>query len=372
MNYYDKLGIKKLINAVDTYTIIGGSTMPDEVINAMVDASKHFVNLDQLQEKAGEHIASLTKNEGAYITSGAAAGLAISTAACITGTNPAKAEQLPNTSNLKSEVIIHRCQRNGYDHAIRQVGVKLVEIGNVDITYTWQLENAINDRTACIVYFMASVFSKGALPLSEVIRIGKNYGIPVIVDAAAQLPPVENLWKYTHMGADLVVFSGGKTLRGPQSSGVVLGKKELVEACKINGNPNHSLGRSMKVGKEEMVGLLAAIERYINLDHQKITNQLEGMVSTFQKKLNFPGVTVVRLFPGPVGQTYPRALVRFSQESKYSAIDVKVKLENGDPCIIVGLTEDKSGVIINPLNLQNNEMDIIINRITKIVLNDDE
>lgn len=345
--------------------------MPDEVINAMVDASKHFVNIDQLQRKAGERIASLTKNEGAYITSGASAGLAISTAACITGTDPAKVEQLPDTSHLKNEVIIHRCQRNGYDHAIRQVGVKLVEIGNVDITHTWQLENAITDKTACIVYFMASTFSKGALPLNEVIKIGKKYSIPIIVDAAAQLPPVENLWKYTHMGADMVVFSGGKTLRGPQASGVVLGKQELIEACKVNGSPNHSLGRSMKVGKEEIVGLLAAIERYVNLDHRKIMNQLEAMVSYIQKKLSFPGITVTRLFPGPVGQTYPRALVHFSRESKHSAINVKEKLEDGDPCIIVGLTEDKSGIIINPLNLQDNEVDIILNRITQILNNDE-
>lgn len=364
---YEDIGVKKLINAVDTYTIIGGSLMPDEVLNAMVEAGKSFVDLEELHEKAGQFIARLTKNESAFVTNGAAAGLAIATAACITGTNPAIANKLPNLQGLKNEVIVHRSQRNGYDHAIRQVGVDLIEIGNVDVTYTWELEDAITDQTACIIYFSASTFSKGALPLEQVIEIAQKYDVPVIVDAAAQLPPLDNLWRYTEMGADAAIFSGGKTLRGPQSTGLILGKKELIEACRLNSNPRHSIGRSMKVGKEEIMGLLAAINRYVNLDHEKVIQELEDMVSEMMRELTIPGsMRVERIFPGPVGQTYPRAAVYLEIEENITALEMKEELEQGDPGVMVGITEDHKGIIINPLNLEWDELSFVISQVKSI------
>ncbi|GIQ70552.1 aminotransferase class V-fold PLP-dependent enzyme [Xylanibacillus composti] len=367
MPSYKNLGVRTLINAVDTYTIIGGSLMPEEVIHAMVEAGKSFVNIEELQDKAGQRLAQLTRNESALITNGAAAGMAIVTAACVAGDDLAKAERLPDTLGMKNEVIMHRSQRNGYDHAIRQVGVKLVEIGNVDVTYPWQLESAINDRTACIFYFDAATLKKGVLPLETVIEIGQKHGIPVIVDAAAQLPPVENLWRFTEMGATAAIFSGGKTLRGPQCTGLVVGKRDLIHACRIHMSPRHSIGRSMKVGKEEMMGLLAAVERYIRLDHAKVTHELEQRVQLIQKSLNNPGLTVQRVFPGPVGQHYPRAAVILDSSMPLSALELKNQLEWGEPGIMVGLTPDEQGIIINPLNLQDHEIPLIIDRMKALL-----
>lgn len=363
---YEDLGVEKIINAVDTYTIIGGSLMPDEVMEAMVEASKHFVNIDELHDKASARIAHLTKNEAAFITNGAAAGLALSTAACMTGNNLSKIEQLPNVDGLKNEVVIHRSQRNGYDQAIRQVGVELIEFGYVDKTFPWQLEGAITENTACIIYFAATSLAQGALPLEEVIAIGKKHNIPVIVDAAAQLPPVENLWKYVEMGADLVLFSGGKTLRGPQSTGLIVGRKDLVHYCRLNSSPNHSIGRSMKIGKEEIMGLVAAIERYVNLDHDAEIKRMENIITYIANELQHPAITVKRIFPGPVGQTYPRAGLYFD-DSSMPAGEVHRALEEGSPSIITGYNESENKLIINPLNLIESEVNVIIEKIKKIL-----
>mgnify|MGYP002622555145 CR=1 FL=1 len=367
MNIYDRLGVRTLINAVDTYTAIGGSLIPAEVMDAMVEASKYFVSIEELQDKAGERIARLTRNESACVTSGAAAGLALATAACVTGENPALAARLPDTRGMKNEVIIHRCQRNGYDHAVRQIGVQIVEIGFVDGTHPWELEAAINERTACIVYFAASVYSRGALPLEQVIEIGNKHGVPVIVDAAAQLPPVENLWKYTELGAAAAIFSGGKTLRGPQSTGLVVGKSSLIRACRVNANPRHSIGRSMKLGKEEIVGLLAAVERYVSLDHEQTSETLERCVREMGERMALLGLRTKRLYPGPVGQTYPRLAVYPDNKNGWSAERLQAELAAGTPGIMVGLTEDKHAVIVNPLQLTEEEVRIVMSRIRQVI-----
>lgn len=369
MNIYDRLGVRRLINAVDTYTIIGGSLIPHEVMEAMAEASRSFVNIEQLHDRVGQRLAELTRNESAFVTSGAAAGLAVAAAAAVTGTDLAMAQQLPDTEGMqRREVIVHRCQRNGYDHAIRQAGVKLVEIGYVDGTTEWQLESAITERTAAIFYFAASVYSRGALPLEDVIAIGKRHHIPVIVDAAAQLPPVDNLWHYTRqLGAEAAIFSGGKTLRGPQSTGLIVGTERFIEACRVNSAPRHAIGRSMKAGKEEIIGLLAAVERYIALDPSVESARLERMVGIIADRLCMPGVRVERLFPGPVGQTYPRAAVYLKPDAGISAEAVKDKLEHGEPGIMVGLTDDAGGIVINPLNLTETELDIVLERFARIV-----
>lgn len=369
MNIYDRLGVKRLINAVDTYTIIGGSLIPHEVMEAMAEASRSFVNLEQLHDRVGRRLAELTRNESAFVTSGAAAGLAVSAAAAVTGTDLAIAQQLPDVQGMqRSEVIVHRCQRNGYDHAIRQAGVKLVEIGYVDGTAEWQLESAITERTAAIFYFAASVYSRGALPLEDVIAIGKRHHIPVIVDAAAQLPPVENLWHYTtKLGAEAAIFSGGKTLRGPQSTGLIVGTERFIEACRVNSAPRHSIGRSMKAGKEEIIGLLAAVERYLAMDHSAESARLERMVGIIADRLCMQELRIERLFPGPVGQTYPRAAVYLKPGAGISAGAVKDKLEHGEPGIMVGLTEDACGIVINPLNLSDVELEIVLERVSGIV-----
>ena len=238
MDVYDGLGVTKVINANATPTSLGGSIMPGEVLAAMAKAAQHFVDIDELQEKAGAKIAEWTHNEAAYVSCGAAAGLVLSTAACITGLGPEKRQRLPYTDGLANEVIVHRSNQVPYDYAIRQAGATLVEIGSEAGTSVEELEQAIGDKTAAILYFYDVTRMSRIVPLERGIEVAKRRGVPLIVDAAAQLPPVENLWRFTHMGADLALFSGGKGLCGPQSSGLILGRRDLIEACAFNACPS--------------------------------------------------------------------------------------------------------------------------------------
>ncbi|MEZ4863804.1 MAG: aminotransferase class V-fold PLP-dependent enzyme [Caldilineaceae bacterium] len=368
MGIYDELGIQPLINASATLTRLGGSLMPPEVVEAMVEASRHFVHLDDLQRRVGERIAELTHNEAAYVSSGAAAGLVLATAACVAGANPAAIAQLPNLEGLKDEVIIHKSHRNGYDHAVRQVGVKIVEIGAALSTAPWELEHAINEKTAAIFWFQGAMTGRGDLPLATVIEIANRYNVPVVVDGAAQLPPVENLWRFTQMGAALAVFSGGKDLRGPQSSGLIVGRKDLIEACRVNGNPNHSIGRPMKVGKEEMAGLLAAVKRYVTLDHEARASQDEEVVAGWCNELNkAPGVHAERIFPNEAGQPLPRAKVTIDAAHAGRTRDEVVQaLETGSPAIAVSLAGN-DGIYLNPMTLADGEEQIVLDRLLEIL-----
>ena len=308
MDIYDELGLRKVINGLATVTVLGGSIMPPEVVEAMAQASRHFVSIDEFQKKAGEKIAEWTQNEAAYIPCGAAAGLALSTAACITGTDSAKCAQLPHVEDLKNEVIIHKRNRNGYDFAIRQTGVKIVEIGTDEGTTPEDMEEAINEKTAAIFYFYNITSMGGLLPLEQGIEIAKRRGVPLIVDAAAQIPPVENLWKFTHMGADLAIFSGGKGLCGPQSSGLIVGRQDLIDGCALNACPRAFIGRPMKVGKEEIAGLMTAVKWYLNLDHEKLMQTYEDQVKYVMDELSeLPHVSTQRNFPSEAGQPMPRA-----------------------------------------------------------------
>ena len=260
--------------------------MPSEVLQAMNEAANCFVDLPELHIRVGERIAELTHNEAAYVACGAAAGLVLASAACITGTNPECVNRFPDLTGLKNEIIVHRTHRNGYDYAVRQTGAKLVEIGQASGTTAQDLEQAITPQTAAFFWFQGIMTTPYDLPLPEVVRIARSQGIPVVVDAAAQLPPVSNLWSFTEMGVDLVIFSGGKDLRGPQSSGLILGRKDLIEACRLHGSPNANIGRPMKVGKEEMLGLLAAVERYLHLDHEERSQYCEDAVQLWTNALN--------------------------------------------------------------------------------------
>src|SRR3712207_5026029 len=259
MTGYEELGVRPVINASATLTRLGGSRMPRPVVEAMAAGAEAFVDLPELHRLAGERLAPLADNEACYIPSGAAAGSAIAVAACITGSDPARIARLPQFDGPPAEVIVHRSQRNGYDHAARQTGATLVEIGMAHTTQRWELEAAIGPRTACVLYFAGTHYATGTLPLPVVVEVAHARGVPVLVDAAAQIPPIANLWRFTReLGADVAIFSGGKGLRGPQPTGLVLGRREIVEACHGNGSPNQSIGRPMKVGKEEMLGIVAA------------------------------------------------------------------------------------------------------------------
>lgn len=367
MSIYTQLGVRTIINAADSYTILGGSLLPPEVVKAMEEASRHFVYLDHLHDEVGKRMAQLTRNEAAMVTNGAAAGLAISVVACITGDDRDKITEFPALNGMKSEVIVHRCQRNNWEHVIGYLGVQLVEIGDEDSTMLRQLEEAITEQTACIVYFTSQSFDAHAIPLQDVISIGKKHNIPVIVDAAAQLPPVHNLWTYTGMGADLVIFSGGKTLRGPQSSGLVVGKSELIRACRLNSNPNMSVGRPMKVGKEEMVGLLTAIDRYVHLDHEAQEKRYIQIAKYFCEENKKLGFDTEFVDSGPTGQSYPRAAIYLKATDGKSAEQIVESLKNGNPSIWTRLTENKQGFYINPLHLQDEEIRIVQRQIENLL-----
>ncbi len=368
MSIYDELGVRPLINASATLTRLGGSVMQPEVLQAMVEASKNFVNLEELQRAVGDKLAALTNNESAYVSTGAAAGLVLATAAVVAGTDPKAIQQLPDVSGLKDEVIIHKSHRNGYDHAVRQVGVKIVEIGTETETKPEDLEKAINAQTAAIFWFQGAMTGHGDLPLEKVIKIANRHQVPVIVDAAAQVPPVENLWKFTKMGAALAIFSGGKDLHGPQASGLVVGRKDLIDSMRINGSPNHSIGRPMKVGKEEMVGLLTAVQLYIQRDHEARASQDEEVVSGWCGELNrFSGVQAERSFPNEAGQPLPRAkIVIDAAKSGMSRDEIVDALRDGTPSIEVSASGTDT-IYINPMTLADGEDQIVLDRLLAIL-----
>jgi L-seryl-tRNA(Ser) seleniumtransferase len=287
VSIYREFGVRPVINGVGPATRLGGTVMDDEVLAAMASAAKSYVKIDELQDAAGRFIAEITGAESGYVTCGAAAGLALATAACMTGVDPVKINQLPDARGMKHEVIIHRTHRYDYDHAIRSVGATLVEIGFPDAIHPYELEQAITPETAAVAYFPTP--NRPALPLETVVAIAHGFHVPVIVDAALEVPPVENLRAFIAQGADLVVFSGGKAFRGPQASGIVCGRADLIRAIgfhhqdmdvhpetwtyrqmiaegKVLGPPHHGIGRQMKVGKEEIVGLLVALRRYLARD----------------------------------------------------------------------------------------------------------
>jgi len=368
MKIYESLGVRPVINAQATLTRLGGSRMPPEVLDAMRDAAGCFIDLDDLQRKVGERIAELTHNEAAYVSSGAAAGLVLATAACITGLDAGSKHIFPHLEDFKYEVIVHRSHRNGYDFAIQQVGAHIVEIGGPAGTTRQDLEKAISPKTAAFFWFQGAMTGPGDLPLPDVIEVAHQNGIRVIVDAAAQLPPASNLWHFTGMGADLAIFSGGKDLRGPQSSGLVLGRRDLVEACRMLGAPNQGLGRPMKVGKEEMAGLLAAVERYLKLDHAAFERYCEETVALWCGSLNkIYGIKADRSFPNEAGQPFPRCHVYINQqETGLSRNAIVEALAEGSPSIMVESTGD-SGIFLNPMTLEAGEEQIVLERLIAIV-----
>ncbi len=310
---YERLGVRRVVNASDTLTALGGGRLSPGVLAAMAQAASHHVDVDELLAAAGEHLARLTRNDAALVVSGAAAGLAVATAACVAGDSPAAVDALPGAPGPRHEVVMLRSQRNPYDRAVLQGGATIVEIGYFDATPRWQLEAALSDRTAAVVWFAGTQYEWGALPLADVLAVARPAGVPVIVDAAAQIPPVENLWRYTRdEGADLVVFSGGKGLHGPQASGLVLGRADLVRAAAAHAYPHHGVGRSMKTSKENVLGLVAAVEEALAADRDAQRAVWETQVSRVVTTLSaVDGVSAWRVGEGRLGQQCPRAFFRW-------------------------------------------------------------
>ena len=370
MGIYQELGLQDVIVATGNFTELGGSLMPEEVLEAMQGAARSFVSIPALHERAGQVIADVTGAEAGYVTSGAAAGLMLAAAACMTGRDPASIHQLPDTDGLKNEVVIHKAHSNNYNRMFRLAGAKIKEVGyGAHRTLPWQLESALDEKTAAIVYVVAQfLVTRTALPLPEVLRIARAKGVPVIVDAANELPPVSNLRKFIEMGADLVIFSGGKDLQGPQPSGFICGRQDLIQACALNGAPNHGIGRPMKVGKEEIVGLIAALKRYVRLDHPARIARWEQMVALIVDGLaDIERLRVSRVFPDYTGRPVPRAWLTWDEEtaglSKQAVLDALAKA----PPIIRVLEEYAGkGLLIDPSTLLDGQEAIIAERLRKI------
>ncbi len=372
MGVYERLGVRTIVNARGSQTLIGGSLMPQEVLDAMAEASRSFVDITELNRKVGEIIARVTGAEAGYVTAGAADGILLATAALMTGTDPAKIRRLPDTAGMKNEVIVHRSQRHGYDHSVTAAGARLVEIGMSYRTFPWELEAAINERTAGVFFTVSPMLRRGFLPLPEVIRIAHARGVPVYVDAASMLPPASNLQKFVAMGADLVIFSGGKGIRGPQSTGLLCGRKDLVEAAALNGSPHHAIGRSAKVCKEEMVGLATALELYARRDHaadQAAWRQQAEYVAKAVSALALPGVEVSVVYDEDeeVDQLPETYITIRERVLGLSAAQVEEALYKGEPCIASGLSPSPRIVVINPQMLQPGEEEIVARRLVEIL-----
>lgn len=343
---YDDLGLAPVVNANATLTALGGSLMPRPVVDAMAEAAAAFVDMFELQRAVSARLAALTRNESALVVTGASAGLLVGALGMMTGADHRKlgtllehgARALP-----RHEIIMHRAHRIPYDNVLTLAGAGVVEIGNAIQTFPWELEAAIGERTAGILYVAGEHLARAALPLPEVAAIAGEHGVPVLVDAAAQLPPRENLWRFTEQGAALAVFSGGKELRGPQSSGLVVGTAEAVAACELHAAPHQRFGRPAKVGKEEMVGLLAAVEWWMERDLDADAKRIERATRRWIDELgSLPGLTVTRDFPSEAGRPLPRALVSWGPGLGLTGADCARLLRAGDPPIDVAVAGERA------------------------------
>ncbi len=351
---YRQLGVRPLINAAGTYTVLTGSLLSERARHAMDEASRCFVRLEDLQKTAGERIAKMLEVESAMVTSGAAGAIMLATAACVTGTDIEKIRRVPDLTGMKTEVIIPREHRNGFDHAARNVGVKLVEVETLD-----DLRRAIGPHTA-MLYFTNIFEPKGQIKRREFIAAGKQAGIPVFNDAAAELPPATNLSSIVHEGFDLVSFSGGKGLRGPQSSGLLLGRKDLIQAALLNNNPHDdAIGRPCKVGKEEIMALLAAVEEYAHRDHDADIRLWRGFMESIAKDLrDILTVTAEVYVPGPGGHPVPYLHVQWDQKQLHLNYgDCAQQLRDGEPSIEVNADHD--GLSLASYNLYPGEERIV-------------
>jgi len=372
LNTYKKLGVKKVINAAGTLTALGGSLMEKQTIRAMDEAGRSFVYMDDLVRSAGKVIARVTGAEAGLVTSGGAASLAIAAAACMTGTDPDKASQLPDTTGLKSEVIVQKVQRNKYDRCIRVSGAKLVDAGDESGTTPEQLERAFNSQTAAVVHFVLDPL-EGSMQLEKVIATAHGHGVPVIVDAAAEIPPPENLRKFILMGADLVLISGGKQLRGPNDSGMLFGRKDLIEAAYTNAFPgSQGIGRAMKISKEQVVGLMVALQRYVSKNHDAEMREWTKTANRVSKRLNtIPHLKaeVTRATGRVRPLCIPRVEVRMDEEASGMTIPELVnELKKGDPIVETLAMTDGHSLQINPQCLSKGEDIIVVRRMRQILL----
>jgi L-seryl-tRNA(Ser) seleniumtransferase len=327
----EELGIRSFINAAGTFTALSGSLMRPEAVAAIQVASRKYVQLDELHDAVGKRIAELLGCPAALVTAGCASALSLATAACVAGTDRARIRSLPDTTGMKNEVLVQRSHRVGYDHAIRNAGVRLIEIRTRD-----ELEQAINERTA-MMFFLNAADPEGKIHHEEFVAIAKKHGVPTLIDAAADVPPVDNLWRFTKMGFDLAAFSGGKGLRGPQSAGLLLGRADLIRAAKLNNSPNSdSLCRTNKVNKEEVIGMLVALESYLKEDHAAVWKEWEERCRSISKALAGFADVRTEVFVPQVANAVPHLRVRWDSKVRgLSPSEMVKKLREGRPRIEV-------------------------------------
>lgn len=329
---FRELGVRTFINAGGTFTALTGSLMRPETMAAIQAASKHFVRLDDVHEAVGKRIADLLHCEAALVTSGCASALMLGTAACLTGDDPKKMHALPDLTGLPSEVIVQKAHRVNYDHAIRNTGVKLVEVETAE-----EMKAAIGPKTA-MMFFLNYANGQGQVRHEEFLAIAKAQRIPTLLDAAADVPPVENLFKYTKMGFDLVGYSGGKGLRGPQSAGLLLGRKDLIRAAKLNTSPNgDTIGRTNKVNKEEIVGMLAALETFLKEDHAAFWKDLEGRCQRIAAAVAGPPDVKTEVYIPAVANAVPHLRIAWDAQARgVTVADLVARFREGDPSIEFG------------------------------------
>ena len=393
MTVYAGFSVRTLINAKGPATRLSGGIMRPEVASAMAEASQHCVDIAELQAAASRIIAEATGAEAGYVASGASACLLIAAAATITGLDPGRMARLPDTRGMKNECVMVRSQRNFYDHAIRAAGMQIVEVGlpdryagaGVRDAEAWEIDDAITDQTAAVFYVADS---QSRPPLSEVTAVAHARGGPVIVDAAAQLPPQSNLKRFIAEGADLVAFSGGKALGGPQASGMLAGRRDLVMAAalqhldldvfwdmwdpppslidksRLKGAPQHGIGRSCKAGKEEIVGLLTALRLFIAegdtarharwlKDCETVAAALDGHLVTVTGGNDIGLVPSVEITPDP---------------ERISAAELCLRLQRGEPAIALDpAARDRGIVAVNPMCLKPGEAEIVGREIARVL-----
>ena len=373
VDYYDKLGVSTFINAAGTYTVLTASTMPQEVQAAVALAAKNPVHLMELHEAAGNYLAGKLRCGGALVTSGAAAALTLGTAACMTLGNKDAIVNIPtDVAGVKNEVIVQKSHRYEYDHAMRNCGVKVIEVETMD-----QYENAFTEKTVMTNFFNAV---EGPISREDWIRIAHKHGVPCFNDAAADVPPISNLWNYTEMGFDLVAFSGGKGIRGPQCAGLLLGRKDLIESARLNNSPNsNAIGRGLKVAKEEIVGMLAAVDWFLTQDDAAMETEFRKRADRIADQLKRIPTVETKVFIPPVANHVPHLLVTYdASRIKTTGREVMQKIREGKPRIEInpatgggpasaGLPGGENTIVIGVWTLQPGE-DLIVGKRLREVL----
>jgi L-seryl-tRNA(Ser) seleniumtransferase len=365
-NVYEELGVTTVINGQGTMTVLGGSLPRPEVEEVMALGGKHFVSIADLEVAAGKRIAEMLKlpqDYGVIVTSGAAAAMQSGLAGILTGDNPRFIEQIPDLTGMKSEVIIQKSHRNPFDHQLRTTGVKLVVVETPD-----DLRNAINPQTA-MMHFSNFANDEGQIKVEEWVKLAHEHNVPAFIDAAADTPPVSRLWDYATMGYDLIAFSGGKAIRGPQCAGLLIGKKELVANALLNNSPHEdTIGRSQKVGKEEIVGMVKAIELYLKDDHEALNREWQRRLEYISSQITkVPGVTTSFPTPG-IANHVPHLEIKWdTKRIPLTPREVSKTLRDGKPSIVLSTRERGEALSMNSFMLQPGEEKIIAAELAKLL-----